>query len=76
MKKCTSFEEQRGTGYIRENVYFSIVVFSCLSAIKACPRFLSICFTPGVKAFYQGSLGNKVDLKGKMSVSPNILAKD
>ena len=29
LKKCTSFEEQKGTRYIRGNVYFGIIIFSC-----------------------------------------------
>ena len=33
MKKCTSFEEQKGTRYIWENVYFDIF-FSCLLSTK------------------------------------------
>ena len=45
MKKCTSFEEQKGTRYIRENVYFGIIIFSCLSSAKRCLRFLLDCST-------------------------------
>ena len=44
MKKCTSFEEKKGTRYVRGNVYFDIIVFSCLSSTKTCIRFLLICF--------------------------------
>ena len=29
-KKFTSFEEQNGTRYIRENFYLGIIIFSCL----------------------------------------------
>ena len=29
-----SFEEQKGTTYIQENVYFDIIIFSCLSFTK------------------------------------------
>ena len=39
MKKCTSFEGQKGTRYIWGNVYFGIIVFTCLSSTKACLRF-------------------------------------
>ena len=42
LKKCTTFEEQKCTRYIRENFYFGIIVFSCLSSTKPCPRFLLI----------------------------------
>ena len=49
LKKCTSFEEQKGTRYIRENVYFGIIIFSCLSSTKACHRFLINCFFSGDK---------------------------
>ena len=44
LKKCTSFEEQKGTRYILENIYFGITTFSCLSSTKLCLRFLLNCF--------------------------------
>ena len=76
MKKCTSFEEQKGTRYIRENVYFGIIIFSCLSSTKPCLRFLLNCFVREIKGFYQSSLGNEVDFRDIMNVSPNILAEN
>ena len=56
--------------------YFDIIVFSWLSSIKACLRFLLICFVQEIKGFYQSSLGNEVDFRDIMNVSPNILAKN
>ena len=76
LKKYTSFEEQKGTGYIWENVYFGIIVFTCLSSTKPCLRFFSICLALEIKGFYQSSLGNEVDFEGIMNVSPNILPKN
>ena len=76
LKKCTTFEEQKGTRYIRGNVYFGIIVFSCLSSTKPCLRFLLNCFVREIKGFYQSSLGNEVDFRDTMNVSPNILAKN
>ena len=76
MKKCTSFEEKKGTGYYRGNLYFGINVFSCLSSTKPCLRFLLICFVQEIKDFYQSSLENKVDSRDIMNVSLNILAKN
>ena len=76
LKKCTTFEEQKGTRYIRGNVYFGIIVFSCLSSTKPCLRFLLICFDREIKGFYQSSLGNEVDFTDIMNISPNILAKN
>ena len=76
LKKCTTFEEQKGTRYIRRNVYFGIIVFSCLSSIKPCLRFLLICIDREIKGFYQSSFGNEVDFTDIMNVSPNILAKN
>ena len=35
-KKCISFEEQKVTSYIRGNIYFGIIVFSCLSSTNSC----------------------------------------
>ena len=76
LKKCTTFEEQKGTRYIRGNVYFGIIVFSCLSSTKPCLRFLLNCFVREIKGFYQSSLGNEVDFRDIMNVSLNILAKN
>ena len=39
LKKYTSFEEQKGTRYIRGNVYISEIVFSCLSSTKPVSDF-------------------------------------
>ena len=44
MKKCTSFEEQKGIRYIWGNVYFDIIVFYSLSSTKLCLEFLLIFF--------------------------------
>ena len=46
--------------YIRGNVYFSIIVFSCLSSTKLTLRFLLICFAREIKSFYQSPLGCEV----------------
>ena len=62
MKKCTSFEEQKSTRYIRGNVYFGLIVFSCFWSTKPCLKFLLICFAREIKGFYQTSLGNKLDI--------------
>ena len=75
LKKCTSFEEQEGTRYIRENLYFGIIIFSCLSSTKLCLRFLLNCFVWEIKGFYQSSLGNEVDFSDIINVFPNIVAK-
>ena len=74
LKKCTNFEEQKGTRYIRANVYVGIIVFSCLSSTKPCLRFLLNCFVREIKGFYQSFLGKEVDFRDIMNVSPNILA--
>ena len=76
LKKCTIFEEQKGTKYIRGNVYFSIIDFRCLSSAKPCLRFLLISFDREIEGFYQSSLGNEVNFRDIMNVSPNILAKN
>ena len=76
LKKCTSFEEQKGTRYIRGNVYFGIIVFSSLSSTKPCLRFLLIYFAREIKGFYQSSLAREVDFTNIMNASPNILAKN
>ena len=76
MKKCKKEErvdEQKGTRYIWGNVYFGIIVFSCLSSTQPCLRFLLICFGREIKGFNQSSLGNEVDFTDIMNVPPNIL---
>ena len=76
MKKCTSFEGEKGTRHIQGNVCFGIIVFIFLSSSKPCLGFLLICFAREIKCFYQSSLGNEVDFTDIMNVSPNILAKN
>ena len=76
LKKSTSFEEQKGTRCIRENVYFGIIAFNCLSSTKQCLKFLLICFAWEIKGFYQRFLGNQVDFRDIMNVSPNIFARN
>ena len=61
LKKCPSFEEQNGTRYILGNIYFEIIVVSCLLFTKPCLRFIIICFARQKKGFYQISWGNEVD---------------
>ena len=51
LKKCTTFEEQKGTGYIRGKVHFGIIVFSCLWSTTSCLRFFLICFYQEIKGF-------------------------
>ena len=76
MKKCTSFEEQKGTRYIWRNVYFGIIVFSCLSSTKSCLRFLLNHFAWEIKGFDQSPLRNEIDFRDITNVSPNILTKN
>ena len=76
LKNFTSFEEQRGTRYVRGHVYFGIFAFGCLSPTNPCLRFLLICFAREIKGFYQSSLGNEIDFTDIMNVSQNILAKN
>ena len=76
LKKCTSFDEQKCARYIQKNVYFNIIIFICLSSTKSCLRFLLNCFFWETKGFHQSSLGNEVDFRAIMNLSPNILAKN
>ena len=74
------FEEMhylwRAKRYIRGNVYFGIIVFSCLSSTKPCLRFLLICFDQEIKGFCQSSFRIEVDFTDIINVSPNMLAKN
>ena len=69
LNKCNSFGEQRVRRYIRGKVYLGIIVLSCLLPTNSCLRFLLICFVGDIKAFYQSSLGNKVDVTDIMNVT-------
>ena len=69
------FEEQKGIRYIRENVYFGIIIFSCFSSAKQCLSFLLNYFVREIKAFYQSCLENEVEFRDTMNVSPNILTE-
>ena len=63
----------RAKSYIRGNLYFGIIVFSCLSSTKSRLRFLLICFYREIKDFYQSSLGNEVDFTDKNERFPKYL---
>ena len=69
------FEEQKGIRYIRENVYFGIIISSCFPSAKQCLSFLLNYFVREIKAFYQSCLENEVEFRDTMNVSPNILAE-
>ena len=51
LKKCTSFEERKGTRYIQGNFYFDIMVFSSLSSTKPSLEILLICFAREIIGF-------------------------
>ena len=76
LKKCTNFEERKGTRYIRRNVYIGIIVFSCPSSTKPCLRFLLNSFVQEVKGFDQKSSEDEVEFRNIMNVSLIILAKN
>ena len=76
MKKYISFEGQKGTGYVGENIHFRIYVFSSVLFTKQCLRFLLICFVREIKGFCHSSLGNEVDFGDILNVPPYILAKN
>ena len=73
MKKCTSFEEEKGARYIWDS-YYGIISFRYLSSTKLCLRFLLNYFARKIKGCYQSFLGNEVDFRDIMNVSSNILA--
>ena len=76
LKKSTRFEEQKGTRYIPENVYFGNIIFSCLLSIRPCLRFLLNFFVWDIKDFYQSSLESELDFRDILNVFPNILAEN
>ena len=76
LKKCTTFDEQKVTRYIQRNIYFGIIIFSCLLSTKICLRFFLFCFDREIKGFYQNSLESEVDFMDIKNVFPNIFAKN
>ena len=58
------------------NIYFHIIVVSCLSSTKPFLEFLLICFAREIKGFYQSSLENEIDIRDIMNISANMLAKN
>ena len=58
------------------NVYFGIIIFSCLLSTRPCIRFFLTCFTREIKGFYQSSLANEIDFRDIMNISQNILGKN
>ena len=58
------------------NVYFGITVFSCLLSTKPCLGFLLISFAWEIKGFYESSLGNGIEFRDIINISPNILTKN
>ena len=76
MKKCTSFAEQRCTRYIWEDVYFGIIVFSCLSSTKVSQISFDLFSLGYIRQWDCYIQGNEVDFTDIMNVSPNILAKN
>ena len=75
-RNALALKSYKGTRYIRRNSYFGIIVLSCLSSREPCLKFLLVYVEREIKGFYQSSLGNHVDFRDIMNVSPNILAKN
>ena len=71
-KNELALNSKKGTRYIRGNVYFGIIVFSCLSSIKLCLRFFLYFFAFKRLLFLQ----NEVDFRGIRNISLNILTKN
>ena len=69
MKKCISFEEQKGTRYIQGNVYFSIISSAVFCLQNRILDFFLICFAREIKSFYQSSFRNEVDFTNIINVS-------
>ena len=60
-----------------QGIFGEIFILALLpSSTKTCFRFLLICFAHDIKGFYKSSLGNEVDFRDIMNVSPNILANN
>ena len=73
LKKQASFEEQKD---IFGKTFILVLLSSAVFRLQNCLRFLLSCFVREIKDFYLSSLGNEVDFRDIMKVSPNILAKN
>ena len=76
LKKCTSFEEQKDTRYVRGNVFLALsssAIFPLQNRVSDCLLF---CFAWEMKGFYRSFLENEVDFTDIMNVSSNILAEN
>ena len=73
LKKQASFEEQKG---IFGKTFILVLLSSAVFRLQNCLRFLLSCFVREIKGIYLSSLGNEVDFRDILNVSPNILAKN
>ena len=72
-RNTLALRNKRVQGMLGKNVCFGIIIFSCLSSTKLCLCFLLDCFIRQIKVFYQSLLGNEVDFRDIMNVSPKYL---
>ena len=75
-RTALALKSKKVQGIFGKNLYFDIIIFSCLSSTKLCLRLLLNCFVREIKGFYQISLGNEADFRDIMNVSPNMLAEN
>ena len=76
LKKCSSFEGQKGTRYIWGNIYFGIIFFGCLLSTKLCLNFFFNLFCSGDKRFLSQFLRKWGWFNGHNEPFPNILNKN
>ena len=75
-RNVLALKSKKLQGMFGGNVYFGIIICSCLLSTKPCLRFLLICFARKLKGFNQSSLENKADFTDIMNVCPNTLTKN
>ena len=74
-KNALALKGKKVQGIFGETFILALLSSPVFRLQKRASGFFLICFTRKMKGFYQSSLGNEVDFRDIMNVSPNILAK-
>ena len=72
-RNALALKSKKVQGIIRENLILTLLSSAVFRLQNRVLNFF--CFVWEIKGFYQGSLGNEVDFRDIMNVSPNTLAK-
>ena len=74
-RNALALKSRKVQGIFRETSIL-VLLSSAVFRLQNCLKFLLICFAREIKSFYRSSLGNEVDFRDIMNLSPNVLAKN